>query len=86
MAKRSEQANAAKLGGTLKPGTKHELAMLPDGENLYLLLDGVKIAKRGLPGTQQARTWVPFDPAFTVIDLDGGAAIEVLYNGQPIVH
>jgi hypothetical protein len=28
-------------------------------DELYLVIDGMRIAKRGHPGTPQARTWVP---------------------------
>jgi hypothetical protein len=35
-----------------------------DGRDLYLIVNGVKIAKRGHPNTPEARTWVSFDPRF----------------------
>jgi hypothetical protein len=45
---------------------KHtELEMRCDGRggDLFMLLDGVTIAKRGRPGTPQAGQWVSLEPA-----------------------
>ncbi len=36
----------------------------PAGRNLYLLMDGRRIARRGRPGTPQARTWVSLEPGW----------------------
>jgi hypothetical protein len=51
-----------------------------DGENIFVLIDGVKIAKRGLPGTAQADTWIMLEPGWMVRDVKGGKAIEVSYE------
>lgn len=37
-----------------------------DGKDLYVELNGVKIAKRGRPGTPQAGTWVATEPGYAV--------------------
>jgi hypothetical protein len=51
--------------------------MMSDGEDLYIVADGVKIAKRGRPGTPQARTWISLEPGWRVLDQDdGGVVIE----------
>ena len=50
------------------------------GENIFVLIDGVKIAKRGLPGTAQADTWIMLEPGWMVRDVKGGKAIEVGYE------
>ena len=51
--------------------------MMSDGEDLYIVADGVKIAKRGRPGTPQARTWISLEPGWRVLDqADGGVVIE----------
>jgi hypothetical protein len=47
-----------------------------DGENIFVVVDGVKIAKRGGPGTPQARTWISLEPGWRVLDQDGGLVIE----------
>jgi hypothetical protein len=35
---------------------------------VYVVFDGVRIAKRGQPDTPQARTWVSIEPGFKVYD------------------
>jgi hypothetical protein len=32
--------------------------IVPDGDDLFVIIDGGRIAKRGRPGTPQAKTWV----------------------------
>jgi hypothetical protein len=47
--------------------------------NLYIIIDGRRIAKRGDPDGPQARTWIPLDPDIIVRDgptrRDGGSSI-----------
>jgi hypothetical protein len=33
-----------------------------EGEELFVLVDGVKIAKRRAPGTAQVMTWIMLEP------------------------
>ena len=35
-----------------------------DGHDCFIIVDGVKIAKRGHPDTPEARTWISLDPGF----------------------
>ena len=55
---------------------------------LYIVFDGVKIARRGYPDTPQARTWVSLEPGFQVLDgedrADGGGSLVIQYEGAPI--
>jgi hypothetical protein len=46
------------------------------GEDIFVVKDGVLIAKRGRPGTPQAGTWVSLEPGWSVTDIDGGISIE----------
>jgi hypothetical protein len=39
-----------------------------DACEVFVVFDGVRIAKRGRPGTPQARTWVSIEPGFAVYD------------------
>jgi hypothetical protein len=64
-----------------------------DGNDIFVIADGVKIAKRGHPGTPQAGTWVSLEPGWRVLDCQGtyqntsdeeGGAIEIEYNGARI--
>ena len=47
------------------------------GGDIFVVADGVKIAKLGPPGTLQADTWVSLEPGWTVRDCDDGESIEV---------
>jgi hypothetical protein len=55
-----------------------------DGENVYVLVNGMKIAKRGAPDTAQAETWIMLEPGWIVRDVDHGNAIEVRFEGARI--
>ena len=39
-----------------------------DGTDLYVVFNGVRIAKRGAKGTPQARTWISLEPGYRVRD------------------
>jgi hypothetical protein len=36
-----------------------------DGHDLWIIINGKKVAKRGYPDTPEAGTWVALDPRFT---------------------
>lgn len=55
-----------------------------DGDDVFVLVDGMKIARRGRPDTAQAMTWVMLEPGWTVRDVQSGTAIEVRYEGAHI--
>ena len=63
-----------------------------DGNDIFVIADGVTIAKRGHPGTPQAKTWIALEPGWTVRDCRGpvvedggeGAAIEIEYHGARV--
>ena len=44
-----------------------------DGTDLYVVVDGLRIAKRGPPGTQAAKAWIPLERGWAVLDSEGGA-------------
>ena len=41
---------------TVPPGP---ISMEQDGDKLFLLMHGIRIAKRGRPGTRAAKKWIP---------------------------
>src|SRR5580704_5207270 len=49
-------------------------------EGDFVVVDGMRIAKRGRPDSSQAKTWVSLEPGWTVVDrpLD---QIEVSHDG-----
>jgi hypothetical protein len=61
----------------------------PHGVSIYIVIHGVRIARRGDPDTPQARTWVPLEPGWAAYDLDyvegrGPSGITIEYNGVPV--
>jgi hypothetical protein len=52
-----------------------------DGKDLYFVFDGKRVAKRGAPGTPQARTWISLEPGYEVT---GTEKIEVTFNGVAV--
>jgi hypothetical protein len=48
--------------------------------DVFVLVGGTKIAKRGLPDTPLADTWIMLEPGWFVRDVKGGRAIEVSYE------
>jgi hypothetical protein len=52
--------------------------------NVFVLVDGMKIAKRGAHDTAQANTWIMLEPGWIVRDVDRGQAIEVSFEGARI--
>jgi hypothetical protein len=54
------------------------------GSDIFVVADGVKIAKRGHPGTPQANIWVSLEPGYIVRDCADGDSIEVEYKAQRI--
>jgi hypothetical protein len=63
----------------------------PTGQpEMYIELDGQRIAKRGYPDSPQAKTWIALEPGYQVFDgprdEDGGGSIAVIYNGRPVLQ
>ena len=60
-----------------------DCVVLHDRTGIYVVFRGVRIAKRGAPGTPQARTWLSLEPGYRVFDeyKRGGHTIVVEYNG-----
>jgi hypothetical protein len=51
-----------------EPTAPRDLRVEEDGKDLFLIIDGVKIAKRGRPGTRRAKTWISLKPGWAVFD------------------
>jgi hypothetical protein len=49
-------------------------------QDVFLMVDGLKIARRGYPDTPEAGTWVPIEPGWEVKDVLGGDEIWVRYT------
>jgi hypothetical protein len=55
-----------------------EASLESDGIDVFVLYNGVRIAKRGDPNSEQAGTWVSLKPSYRVFDKD--------YPAKLIVH
>jgi hypothetical protein len=51
-------------------------AMEFTGDDVFIVFNGVRIAKRGYPDTPQAKTWVSLEPGWRVLDGEDSIAIE----------
>ena len=52
-----------------------------DGRDIFIEVDGVRIAKRGHANTPEAKTWVSLVPGWIVTSNDDHSEIEVYHNG-----
>jgi hypothetical protein len=50
-----------------------------DGHNVFVRINGKRIAKRGQPGSLQAGRWVSIEPGWAVRDAAG--EIEIMHDG-----
>lgn len=58
--------------------------MQSTGSDVFIVVDDVRIAKRGQHGTPQARTRISLAPGWKVVDVDGGSEIEATHEGVRI--
>jgi hypothetical protein len=65
----------------MSDGPVVRIASSPDGIELYVLVDGKRIAKRGQPGTPQAGTWISLEPGWEVVSGKDHKTIGIRYNG-----
>jgi hypothetical protein len=49
-------------------------------QDVFIKVDGRKIARRGYSHTPEAGTWVPIEPGWEVKDVQGGEEIWVRYT------
>ena len=54
-----------------------------EGE-LFVIVDGMMIAKRGKPGSSHAGRWLAIEPGWSIIELEGGDRLQVSYHGARI--
>ena len=62
-------------------GVKIECEGLKD---MFVVVDGVRIARRGYPGTPQAGTWVSLEPGWEVVDDGRRNTIAIKHNGVSV--
>jgi hypothetical protein len=57
-----------------------KIEIVSDGIEIFVLENGVKIAKRGHPGTPTARTWIPLVAGYRVVSDDNHETISIEYE------
>jgi hypothetical protein len=55
--------------------------MVSDGHEVFVVFNGVKIAKRGPVATSHTGQWISLEPGYVVRDTADLTAIEVEING-----
>ena len=53
-------------------------------EDIFLVVDGVRIARRGAPGTPEEETWIYLEPGYEVFEGDGFSAVVIDKFEPPI--
>jgi hypothetical protein len=48
------------------------------GRDIFVVVDGVRIARRGRPGTPEAGTWVSLESGWTVTSNDDHSEMEII--------
>jgi hypothetical protein len=69
------------------PKDKTTMTFTSDGEDCFIEVDDLKIAKRARPDTPQAGTWISLEPGWTVHFDVGREHMTVTYDGDGVqVH
>jgi hypothetical protein len=61
-----------------------EAKLVRDGKDLFICVDGVKVAKRGTPGTPHAGTWISLEPGWAVHSSADHSEITVTHEGMRV--
>jgi hypothetical protein len=59
---------------------KLQNGFLFQGENMFVIRDGKRIAKRN----QQTKTWIQLESGWQVFDAGDGHTIEIVYRGTRV--
>ena len=57
-----------------------DIKVSKDGKDLFVVVNGVRIAKRGYPYTPHAGTWVSIEPGWEVLDGENLESILIKHN------
>ncbi len=61
-----------------------DIAILCDGEDIFVTVDGVKIAKRGHPDTPHAKTWIALEPGWAVTSSADHSKLNIAFDGPAV--
>ena len=62
------------------------IKVVGEGKDLFVEVDGVRIARRGYPNSPQAGTWVSLDPGWEVFDGEDFESIITVKHTEAQVH
>jgi hypothetical protein len=54
-------------------------------DDIFVVLDDMKIAKRGKDGTPQADSWVVLEPGFIVVDSADLTKLVIEFDGEVLI-
>jgi hypothetical protein len=66
-------------------GSDVEIKMECDGTDMFIVVNGMKIARRGHEGTPQAKAWISLEPGWRVLGGLNHSTIALEYT-RPRVH
>jgi hypothetical protein len=55
-----------------------------EGQDVFIVVDGVKIAKRKTRASSSATNWIMLEPGWVIRDVERGGAIEITFEGATI--
>jgi hypothetical protein len=61
------------------------MALRLASNELFVMVDGVKIAMRAKRDTARAGSWIAIEPGWSVLELDDGDTLQISYNGV-VIH
>jgi hypothetical protein len=73
-----------KINDDLEQGPRIEIE--EDGDDFFVLVNGVAIARRGKTGTPEEGTWVSLEPGWSVSSIQhpGRTEVSIAYFGKPV--
>jgi hypothetical protein len=71
------------MGQSKPPPSAGGLAIVGDGDDVFIVLNGVLIAKRGHAGTPQAGRWISLEPEWSVVAF-GDTELTVMFENVRI--
>jgi hypothetical protein len=69
---------------TEKPDQNWNVVLESVGDEIFVVVNGLKIAKRGQPGTPHAGTWIPIEPGWEVLSSADDKELAISQNGTRI--
>jgi hypothetical protein len=70
--------------GKLKMTKQPAVEIKEIGDELFVMMDDVKIAMRAKSDTAGVGSWIAIEPGWSVLELDDGDTLQISYNGVAI--